>query len=514
MTTVPQTAYDAVAYPGAPYAQTHPDRLAVLATLYGLAPAPPERCRVLELGCGDGGNLVPMAYTLRESEFIGIDLAPSAVTRGHSTIAALGLSNVSLIAADLSSVSGLGTFDYVIAHGLYSWVPPTVQQRILTLAREVLATHGVAYISYNAYPGRHVRDAFNQMMRWHVRDHEAPAERIEQSRSFIRLLAAGAAEHPVVSAILRHTLEEQERQHDALLFHDDLAEVNESFLFIDFIRRAESHGLKFLAEADFADMVVWNLKGPAVRFLTSLGKDVLLQQQYRDFFVFRAFRHTLLCRAETLALNEPEASSLRRLFAASSTRPQPAGASVTSRESVSFVTENRSELTTPHPLSKAAFLVLGTEWPRWISIEELMARARVRLTEAGGVSPDDEDERRLLRFLLQAYGAETVQLRSRLCPFVTTLSERPRASALARLQGLNSKRVTNLIHETVRLDDDLVRRLLYLLDGTRDRAAIDEEMDRFIRETAEPGADALLAALPAAIDRNLDRVAKLALLEA
>jgi tRNA G46 methylase TrmB len=72
------TAYDEVLYPSYTHNQTHPDRLATIATLFGLTPAPVERCRVLELGCGNGSNLVPMAYGLPGSEFVGIDRWPKA----------------------------------------------------------------------------------------------------------------------------------------------------------------------------------------------------------------------------------------------------------------------------------------------------------------------------------------------------------------------------------------------------------------------------------------------------
>jgi hypothetical protein len=181
---------------------------------------------------------------------------------------------------------------------------------------------------------------------------------------------------------------------------------------------------------------------------------------------------------------------------------------------LAFSTERGSELTTSHPLTKAAFLVLGEEWPRWIPVPELLVRARARIAEAGGPSPDDEDERSLLRFLLQGCGAEAVQLRSQPCPFVTVPTERPRASALARLQALRGDGVTNLRHETVRLDDAVVRKLLSLLDGTRDRTAAGEELALLRREAAEAGDQPLLAARSAEIDGILERVAKLALLEA
>ena len=166
------TAYDAVSYPGLAFPQTHPDRLATMATLYGLPAVPPERCRVLELGCADGGNLIPMAYVLPESTFLGLDAAGSAVARGQEQIAALGLTNVTLLHVDLLDASNLGTYDYVIAHGLYSWVPPSVQERVLAIASEALAPNGVAFVSYNALPGCHVRNAMRQMMRWHVREIE------------------------------------------------------------------------------------------------------------------------------------------------------------------------------------------------------------------------------------------------------------------------------------------------------------------------------------------------------
>ena len=125
------TIYNEVLYPSAVYAQTHPDRLAMMATLYGMTPAPVEKCRVLELGCGDGWNLITMAYGLPGSEFFGIDLAGKPIARGNELIAKLGLRNLSLREMDVADAADLGEFDYIIAHGLYSWVPQHVRERSL-----------------------------------------------------------------------------------------------------------------------------------------------------------------------------------------------------------------------------------------------------------------------------------------------------------------------------------------------------------------------------------------------
>src|SRR4051812_40291126 len=94
--TAGATAYDRVPYPGYIQACAHPDRLAVAALLCGMRPADVERCRVLELGCGDGVNLFPIAHTLPDSRVVGVDLAPSAVERGRAAAQMLGLRNLSL----------------------------------------------------------------------------------------------------------------------------------------------------------------------------------------------------------------------------------------------------------------------------------------------------------------------------------------------------------------------------------------------------------------------------------
>src|ERR1700747_3167393 len=138
-----ETSYDQVLYRGFPYAQSHPDRLATMATLFGMTPAPVERCRVLELGCGDGGNVIPMAFTLPESRFLGVDLSASAIARGQDLVRTLSLSNITLRHLDLMEMAGgAGEFDYIIAHGLYSWVPPAVREQILKLFKSHLAPNG------------------------------------------------------------------------------------------------------------------------------------------------------------------------------------------------------------------------------------------------------------------------------------------------------------------------------------------------------------------------------------
>jgi len=135
--------YDEVAYPSLPISHTHPDRLATVGLHFGMRPAPVERCRVLELGCSSGANLLAMAVGLPESEFVGVDLAAKPIARGKAVVEALGLKNLTLRQADLLEMApDYGEFDYIIAHGLYTWVPAEVRDKILAICKASLSPRG------------------------------------------------------------------------------------------------------------------------------------------------------------------------------------------------------------------------------------------------------------------------------------------------------------------------------------------------------------------------------------
>ena len=127
-----KTTYDVVAYRTIPRRQTHPDRLAAIGKLFGMDPAPVGDCRVLEVGCGDGANLIPMAYYLPDSRITGFDLADVPIAQGREVARDLGLANLDLRVADLCAFGeGEQEFDYIFAHGLYSWVPERVRDGLM-----------------------------------------------------------------------------------------------------------------------------------------------------------------------------------------------------------------------------------------------------------------------------------------------------------------------------------------------------------------------------------------------
>jgi methyltransferase-like protein/SAM-dependent methyltransferase len=477
--------YDQVPYPSHSFTASHPDRLATLATLLGMIPPPLERCRVLELGCASGGNIIPMAQDLPGSEFVGIDLSWREIADGQAVVDSLGLTNVSLKAMNILDVdAGFGQFDYIITHGIYSWVPPAVQDKILEICKQNLVPNGVAYVSYNTYPGWRLLGTIRDMMLYHTRGIADPHQKVAEARALIEFLAESIPAnfnphsnflHAYVNFFKEQTLRKVGVD-DAYLLHDELAGVNEPLYFYQFAERAAAHGLKYMAEAEFRTMLANSFPDETVQALRQVAKSTIALEQYMDFLRNRTFRQTLLCHQDVRLSAAIEAERMARFYVGSPALPVSAEPDINSSSIEQFRAPDHATLSTDHPVTKAAMLYLARIWPQVVPFETLLAEACACLNEA----PRDiaADGRILGANLLKAYGYSDnlVELHVYAPHFVVELSERPVASPVARLNAEKRGPVTNVRHERVRLNE-VSYYLLPYLDGSRDRATLLEIME-------------------------------------
>ena len=470
--------YDELAYVGRAYAETHPDRLATVGTLYGLTPAPVDRCRVLEIGCGDAANLLPLAYTLPGSEFLGIDLAAQPIERGRQQAAGIGLRNVRLEAMNiLDFPTDAGTFDYVIAHGVYSWTPPVVRDAVLGICGRHLAPQGIAFVSFNALPGYHLREMERRMMLYHVgRVGEGTKEqRTRQALSLLRFLSDAQPDDNPYKQILDGASESLGKRVGtaagvAWFHHDILAEFNQPFYLHEFVENAGAHGMQFLSEATFRLAKSAQYPPAVAATLEQLGGDVVTQEQYMDFISCAPFRRALLCRSEARLDRSLDPARVDGLYVRGDLQPvegEDAGHGPERFKSPD------GEINLNHPLAKAAVRLLGQAWPHGYAVADLLAAARA----AGGAGGSAGE---LGQLLVTLYGGGMVELSTR--PPVSTLqvSERPEVSALVRWQIEQSPVITTLRHANGALEGAYIRRLVRLLDGTRDRAALLDELRRWL----------------------------------
>ena len=183
-------SYDQIPYQSNPFLDTHPDRLATVAKMFGLNPPPVETARVLELGSSSGGNIIPMAISIPNGQFVGVDLSRVEIEMGQKVISDLGFKNVKLRHANIMEIDeSFGKFDYVVCHGVFSWVPPEVQSKILDICNTLMVPNGIAYISYNTYPGWHMMNIIRDMMLFHSGRFTDPQTQISQARSLLNFVA-------------------------------------------------------------------------------------------------------------------------------------------------------------------------------------------------------------------------------------------------------------------------------------------------------------------------------------
>ena len=448
--------YDAIAYAALPHPLTHPDRLATIATFLGINAAPVATCRVLEVGCNDGANLIPMAVGLPAAQFVGCDLSPRALEAGRRMIAELGLANVTLVQEDLTALSPAhGTFDCLIAHGVYSWVPADVRDGLFAMAAQRLAPNGVMFVSFNALPGCRVRQAAWEILHFHVDRIADPHERLDTARKLARMLADGGENVYAGDAALRAELRATAERSDSELFHDDLAVPNDPVYVGDFIAHAGRFGLRYLAEAELHTMSGAGISADARTFLSS--QNPADREQYLDFFRLRRFRQSLLVRQD--AQRDP-ASHLSRVM----TMHVAADPSLLRAAAAGKIAQIARDLDPAAggggPVRKI-LETLAAQSPAALPIAELQER----MGQSASARP-------WAAILTDAFVSGIVTLHVQPPRLVAEAGPSPRASPLARLEARTRDTLTTLLHTRVALPDANARRLLSLLDGTRDRAAL------------------------------------------
>lgn len=521
--------YDLIPYPSLTHPQTHPDPLAALATVYGMTPARVDKCRVLELGCGNGGNLIAQAYGLPESEFFGVDLSELHIQEAKNAARELNLKNIRFEQLDITEINRqeFGQFDFIIAHGLYSWVPPVVREKVLEINRELLSPQGVGYISYNAYPGWHIRGMIRDLMMFHTANISEPAEKVRQALIFLGFLSQEAAEtsgEDSYKKLLQNGLQRLAGYNPAFVLHDSLAEINQPFYFKDFVADAERHGLQFLAEADHFMMSGGDLE-PQVRqaIQTISNNDIIRREQYLDFLRCRYFRQTLVCHREIEIDRNVQPEKMRKFLVASRMLPVSETFEVSSLKAEKFKhPASGVTIEINHPLCKAALYYLEKIWSHAVGFEELITRARELLIKDGYPNEISEEEISVAAVvLLQTFLSGLIELRLYEPEFVIEPGERPQASNLARQQALQTANVTTLTGKNLSLEDSLMRNLLILLDGTRDRTALHSELTAKIKagEIFNEGEEAqdleaIINDLPRLLENNLTQMARSALLVA
>jgi methyltransferase-like protein/SAM-dependent methyltransferase len=459
--------YDEFTYETNPFPETHPGNLAALGRLFGIQTTAAQHCRVLELGAATGGNIIPMAWRLPHSEFMGVELSAPQVAIGNRLIQGLELPNIRLEAADILQLEAaqLGQFDYIIVHGVYSWVPASVREKILQLARECLTPNGIAYISYNVLPGWRMRGSLRDLLLHATRDVAGAQAKYTACIAALERLQA-ALQHAETDSgrYLQKEIVRLLKAHPSYVLHEYLAGENTPFLFSEFLADIGRHGLQYVCETDLNTLFDSTLPAPAQAALADID-DPLQHEQWMDFVRMRTFRQSLICRADLPMEREIDLDVFQTFFFSANLRSKGKVGLNNNKPDV-FLTPDGAELHVSHPLSKAALLHLREVHPYTPSFAELREIAAAEVRKAGAAHYAGETGEWLSEwFSLYSYRGVLGHLHA--CTLRAEVAEYPQAQLLARRQAEQGWSTVASIHHQVLSLDCFSRRLLVLLDGSR-----------------------------------------------
>ena len=302
---VQQTIYSELGYKSMPFPYTTPATLEAYAALVGVSAPNPKTARVLELGATYGGNIISQALFNPDATFVGIELSQEQVEKGNEVIANAGLTNVSLVQSDIASIgSEIGTFDYIIAHGVYSWVDDGVKDALLRLIDEHLAEDGIAYVSYNTYPGWHTMEEVRQLMMFSNRDKAQfnHKEKVLHGKTIGSIVGSQILKYDNLKernskflGALRSVMQKDEYY----VGHDHLEPNNDPVYFYQFNDHLEAHKLAYLCDADLTLSMVRSFDADIADTLDKLAlNDHVAQEQYLDFMLDTTFRKSIICKVK------------------------------------------------------------------------------------------------------------------------------------------------------------------------------------------------------------------------
>lgn len=298
-----QTIYKELGYKSYPFPFTTPAYLEAYGTLVGLNTPPAKTARVLELGATYGGNIISQAVHNPEATFVGIELSQDQVEKGNKIISDAKLDNVSLIQGDIMNFDEtLGTFDYIIAHGFYSWISDEMKDKLLDIISNRLADNGIAYVSYNTYPGWHTMEEVRQLMLFANRGHDelTHKEKVLRGKTVGSLVGSQILNYDNLkerNSKFLGALRSVMQKDDYYVGHDHLEPHNDPCYFYQFNDHLKAHNLTYVCDADLTLSMVRTYDESIADKLEKLAPNSQAdQEQYLDFMLDTTFRKSIICK--------------------------------------------------------------------------------------------------------------------------------------------------------------------------------------------------------------------------
>lgn len=478
-------SYDQVPYESFPYALTHPLHLKTIGSLFGMTPVDPSKAKVLELGCAAGGNIIPLALKYPKAHFVGVDLSEVQIKEGQKHIKALGIKNLDLKCVSIADIDkSYGTFDYIICHGVLSWVPENVSSAIFDICSSSLSPNGMAYISYNTLPGWNMVRSIRDMMLYHSNMFSDKGHKVQQARLLLDFVKDSLAETKTPYAeFLKSEATLLAQQPDAYILHEHLEENNRQFYFHEFMEEASKRSLQYVGDTNLASMFMGNLPAKVVEKLQAVT-DIVRSEQYMDFINNRRFRGTILCHNKVSLNRSLQMESIKNFFMHMRIIPAKPISEIDLNDSTNVVDfylngNKDTPISTSSPGMKAVLYAFAENFNHPLDVDELAKIATAKLKNANKENIILEIINNAMRLVLSGY----INISSDKPQHINKIESKPKASELVRYQAehTNAMWVTTELHDRVVIGV-LEKYALRYMDGKHTKESIIDKLVEHVKK--------------------------------
>ncbi len=465
--TIGEPEHSDLPYPEYLHRRTSPESIASMGYAFGLNSPDPRRCRMLELGCGTGLSLLTFASAHPEASFFGLDLSEGSIAAARAAAEAAGIRNVRFEAMDILDFGrggeSVGEFDYIVAHGVYSWTPEPVRKQVLRICDQYLSPDGVAFVSFNARPGYHINLMLRDAGLWFARNATNLRERSQKAIEGLRTMDFSAFPLPGVSELVATRFREIEKANPIQSGFDEFGDINSPVLFSTFIQEIRANRLRYVTEAEIIDWTSRVLPQTAQGLLSQLEGDPLRRMDYRDLARCNSFHAALVVKQNgQQPAPVPISSRLENMLVSAGAFPASPSPDVRGATEERFETSKGSYVEISDPCMKAFLVALCDAAPLRLPAGEAMRRA----ADLAGVDPQAA-ARKILDWFQMFWESEFIQLHLTPSPAAASYGERPSVFPVARLHGARTGKAPTLIGGLIAVEDERERRLLQLADGAR-----------------------------------------------
>ncbi len=463
--------YDEVPYTSYPFEFNRPENLRTVAKLFDHEGPALEKARVLELGGSDGMNLLRFAADYPESYCLGVDLSKVEIEHGQQRIKDIGLKNYDLKCVSITDLDeSYGKFDYIICHGVYSWVPDFVRESILEVSKKLLSKDGLVFVSYNVRPGWNMINSIRELMIYHASNFENVNDQISQGRLALDFISDTVKDLDTPYArLVKQMAEDLKDKSDYYLRHEYLADENQAFYFHKFIEEARKNGLEYIGDTDVQRMFTGNLPAQAAEKLNQIN-DIVRTEQYIDFLKNTQFRCTVLSHNDAKISRNIENRIFRNFYYSgmfTADKELTENNILSKEEKISFKANNNESLsiTTSSPELKAVFETLMANLGNPLKLEEIAALITKKYKTLTKENVLTEVDSVIGRILFSGY----IKFSYSKPKSVTTISDKPKVTDfniynIQKIAPGEKVWVTNQMNQMIHVED-YYRHFVPLVNG-------------------------------------------------